>query len=209
MYQGLSTYINRFQLSLISTHSYSLPGSLMIVIITYANLDCSSQQCPRFKNLRIYKSVSTCTINALSMILFEIIKSTIGFFLPYFSCFIIKFLGILLFVYVRASHMAKCTLISRSSVPTGFMGLAGNKGGVGIRFRFYETDICFVNCHLASGDGQTERRNEDYQTIDSRMTFTDGPTYSLKDYIWYTPTTAGSAATNAQVSTPTHWLVRI
>jgi hypothetical protein len=106
--------------------------------------------------------------------------------------------------------MSKCTLISRSSVPTGFMGMAGNKGGVGISFRFFETNICFINCHFASGDGQTQRRNDDYQTIESRMQFTDGPTYSLKDYIWYTPTAADSSVTNGQTSsTPTRWLVKM
>jgi hypothetical protein len=99
--------------------------------------------------------------------------------------------------------------VSRSSVPTGFMGLAGNKGGVGIRFRFYETDICFVNSHFASGDGQTQRRNENYQTIESTMDFTDGPTYSFKDYFWYTTTTAGSSAPNApHLSTSNQWLVK-
>lgn len=119
-------------------------------------------------------------------------------------------LGILLFVYVRSTHISKCTLISRSSVPTGFMGIAGNKGGVGIRFRFYETDVCFINSHFASGDGQTHRRNEDYQTIESRMAFSDGPTYSFKDYIWYTPTAGGSHASNPQnSSTPTQWFVNI
>ncbi|CAF4773302.1 unnamed protein product [Rotaria sp. Silwood1] len=118
----------------------------------------------------------------------------------------IRLMGILLFVYVRAPHMDKCTSVSRASVATGFMGIAGNKGGVGISFRFYETNICFINCHFASGDGQTQRRNEDYQTIESRMTFTDAPTYSLKDYIWYTPTTAGSSVPNTQISsTPTRW----
>jgi phosphatidylinositol-bisphosphatase len=106
--------------------------------------------------------------------------------------------------------MPKCSLISRASVPTGFMGMAGNKGGVGISFRFHETNICFINCHFASGDGQTQRRNEDYQTIESRMAFTDGPTYSLKDYIWYTPTTDDSSAPNATTeSTPTRWLVTV
>lgn len=94
--------------------------------------------------------------------------------------------------------MAQCTAISRASVATGFMGLAGNKGGVGIRFRFYQTDICFVNCHFAAGDGQTQRRNEDYQTIDTRMRFSDTPTYSLKDFIWYTPT--ASSAPNLPTS---------
>jgi len=103
--------------------------------------------------------------------------------------------------------MSKCTLISRSSVPTGFMGIAGNKGGVGISFRFYETNICFINCHFASGDGQTHRRNEDYQTIESRLQFTDGLSYSLKDYIWYTPTTVNSSTPNTQTSSAssTRW----
>ncbi|CAF4951159.1 unnamed protein product, partial [Rotaria socialis] len=80
---------------------------------------------------------------------------------------------------------------------TGFMGITGNKGGVGISFRFYESTLCFVNCHFASGEAQTQRRNEDYQTIESRMTFTDGINHSYKDYIWYTPTTPNSLAPNA------------
>lgn len=84
------------------------------------------------------------------------------------------------------------------------MGIAGNKGGVGISFRCYETDICFVNCHFASGDGQTSRRNDDYQTIESRMTFSDAPNYSLKDYIWYTPT--GTANSSSAPAT-TRWSV--
>ncbi|CAF1418116.1 unnamed protein product [Adineta ricciae] len=118
----------------------------------------------------------------------------------------VRLMGIILFVYVRAPHMNHCTLTSRSSVATGFMGLAGNKGGVGIRFRFYQTDICFVNCHFASGDGQTSRRNEDYQTIESRMTFTYGASSSLKEYIWYASSSAGNSASNTQAtSASTQW----
>jgi hypothetical protein len=90
------------------------------------------------------------------------------------------------------------------------MGIAGNKGGVGIRFRFYETDICFINSHFASGDGQTQRRNDDYQTIESRMAFTDAPVYSFKDYLWSAPTAAGSNALNPHNSTtPSQWLVKL
>ena len=52
------------------------------------------------------------------------------------------------------------------------------------------------------------KRNDDYQTIESRMAFTDGPIYSIKDYFWYTPTTPGSNAPNPQnSSTPSQWLV--
>ncbi|CAF0747756.1 unnamed protein product [Didymodactylos carnosus] len=121
----------------------------------------------------------------------------------------VRLMGILLFVYVRSEHKKKCTAVSRASVPTGFMNITGNKGGVGIRFRFYETDICFLNCHFASGDGQTQRRNEDYQTIESRMVFTDGPTYSIKDYIWHTPAPSGANPTtnNGQPVTSRWWKI--
>lgn len=85
------------------------------------------------------------------------------------------------------------------------MGVAGNKGAVGVRFRFYESDLCFVNAHFASGDGQTQRRNEDYQTVESRMGFTDAQSYSLKDYLW------GGASTdsNNPATTPSssQWFV--
>ncbi|CAF3893915.1 unnamed protein product [Rotaria sp. Silwood1] len=38
------------------------------------------------------------------------------------------------------------------------------------------------------------------------MAFTDGPTYSIKDYLWYTPTTANSSAPNPQNSSiPSQW----
>ena len=87
------------------------------------------------------------------------------------------------------------------------MGIAGNKGGVGIRFRCYETDICFVNCHFASGDGQTQRRNDDYQTIESRMNFSDAPNYSLKDYVWYIAAGTGGTATNSTPPVTNRWSV--
>lgn len=89
------------------------------------------------------------------------------------------------------------------------MGLVGNKGGVGVRFRFYESDICFVNSHFASGDGQTQRRNDDYQTIESRMAFTDGSAYNAKDYLRYTGvalnTNSGNISNTQNPSTSTQW----
>ncbi|CAF0810842.1 unnamed protein product [Didymodactylos carnosus] len=83
----------------------------------------------------------------------------------------VRLLGMLLFVYVERKHYDQCKLISTAFIPTGFMNIFGNKGGVGIRFRFHNQDLCFINCHLTAGDNQLEKRNDDYKTIESRMTF--------------------------------------
>jgi hypothetical protein len=32
-------------------------------------------------------------------------------------------------------------------------------------FQFWDTSLCFVNCHLAAHVGQTKARNEDYRGI--------------------------------------------
>jgi hypothetical protein len=41
--------------------------------------------------------------------------------------------------------------ISRIKVKSGFGGVTGNKGAVGIRFNVDDTSFAFVNCHLESG----------------------------------------------------------
>ena len=49
--------------------------------------------------------------------------------------------------------------------------LQGNKGGVGIRFRIYDSYMVFVNSHLASGTKEVERRNLDFREISQKLLF--------------------------------------
>jgi phosphatidylinositol-bisphosphatase len=58
--------------------------------------------------------------------------------------------GILLLVYVRREQQRFITDLEFDSVGVGLLGVAGNKGGVAIRFQYHDTSVCVVNSHLAA-----------------------------------------------------------
>ena len=69
-----------------------------------------------------------------------------------------------------------CELISIYYFQTGLRGMAGNKGAVGIRLEYYDTNFCFVTAHLAAGHSNIEERNMDYRTIANGLHFLRGKT---------------------------------
>ncbi|CAG8769929.1 26351_t:CDS:2 [Gigaspora margarita] len=76
-----------------------------------------------------------------------------------------------LMVLVKKEHHPYIKDIRGDSAGVGLMGMMGNKGGVAIRFRFHDSYLCFVNCHLAANPSGLERRNQDYMEICRRLTF--------------------------------------
>ncbi|RIA92638.1 Endonuclease/exonuclease/phosphatase [Glomus cerebriforme] len=82
-----------------------------------------------------------------------------------------QLVGILLIVLVKKVHAPYIKEIRADSAGIGLMGMMGNKGGVAIRFRFYDSYLCFVNCHLAADPNGLERRNQDYMDLCQRLTF--------------------------------------
>lgn len=54
-----------------------------------------------------------------------------------------------------------------ADIVTAQYQLGSGKGAVAIRFRCADTSFCFVNCHLDSGDGlsQRQKRMDDLRQI--------------------------------------------
>ncbi|BFZ24676.1 hypothetical protein BsWGS_27714 [Bradybaena similaris] len=83
----------------------------------------------------------------------------------------VRLVGVLLIIYIQMKHVKHISYIDSDSVPTGIMGILGNKGGVSVRFTLYSTSLCFVNSHLAAHQDEFERRNSDYRDIMGRTRF--------------------------------------
>lgn len=45
----------------------------------------------------------------------------------------------------------------------------GNKGGIGVSFRFCSTSFLFVTAHLAAGQRAVRLRNQDYHRIEAEL----------------------------------------
>eukprot|EP01084_Bolivina_argentea_P299747 516719_1 len=85
----------------------------------------------------------------------------------------IGLVGIRLIVYIRDNLLNEINAnsIMSSKCASGLFDIAGNKGGVGIRFEIFDTSICFICCHLAAHKGNVKGRNEDYHKIIQKLTF--------------------------------------
>lgn len=74
-----------------------------------------------------------------------------------------------LVVFVRDDAEKAISEVENDSEATGVGHVMANKGGLCISFKFWDTGICFVNCHFAAHDGQCETRNGNYRQIASSL----------------------------------------
>jgi len=72
-------------------------------------------------------------------------------------------------IFVHKSILGFVKGVEANEVRTGLGGTMGNKGAIGITFRLYGASFLFINCHLASGQSQTQQRNEDFAKIIKEM----------------------------------------
>lgn len=76
-------------------------------------------------------------------------------------------------VFVRMDEEKAICDVHSGSEATGVGNVIPNKGGVCISLKFWDTALCFVNCHLAAHVGQCEARNGNYREIVGNMRIND------------------------------------
>lgn len=67
--------------------------------------------------------------------------------------------------FAKKSIFKEITGLGYSYVKSGIMNMVGNKGAVCIWFKIKQASFLFINCHLASGKSNNDRRITDFNHI--------------------------------------------
>jgi phosphatidylinositol-bisphosphatase len=113
------------------------------------------------------------------------LQKTISRDTPYVLVTSVQLVGVCLFLFVRPRHAHSIRDVAVDQVKTGLGGATGNKGGVGIRFRFYASTMAFVCAHFAAGQHQVSDRNADFAEISKKLIFPMNRTLSTHDYVFW------------------------
>eukprot|EP01135_Chromosphaera_perkinsii_P010282 Nk52_evm24s2085 gene=Nk52_evmTU24s2085 len=73
--------------------------------------------------------------------------------------------GLRLVIFIREEHLPFVKNIKVSREATGIAHVLWNKGGVGITFEIYRTQVCFITSHLAAHQQKVKERNSDFHEI--------------------------------------------
>ena len=77
--------------------------------------------------------------------------------------------GIHLIIFIKKIHKNYILNYYKEYIKTGFYGLLGNKGAVGIGFKLYNISFFFISCHLCSGFDNSLYRNYEFDYIQKNI----------------------------------------
>ncbi|KAK0564422.1 Inositol-1,4,5-trisphosphate 5-phosphatase 1 [Tilletia horrida] len=96
-----------------------------------------------------------------------------------------QLVGTALLILVKTNLLHNVRQIESATKKTGLRGMSGNKGGVAVRMKIFDTTLCFVTAHLAAGQSNVDQRNDDYRTISSGLSFGQGVPIGSHDHIFW------------------------
>ncbi|ORX34560.1 Endonuclease/exonuclease/phosphatase [Kockovaella imperatae] len=76
-----------------------------------------------------------------------------------------QYVGVMTLVFVRKTLRPHVTHVQTSERGIGLLGFGGNKAGVCVRLKIYDTTVAIVNSHLAAFATALERRRADFQVL--------------------------------------------
>ncbi|WVQ93452.1 hypothetical protein IAU59_000526 [Kwoniella sp. CBS 9459] len=111
-----------------------------------------------------------------------------------------QLVGSALIVIVKSGLSKHIRGVESTTKKTGLSGLSGNKGGVGIRFQLFDSNVCFVTGHLTAGHSNVAERNADWKTLTNGMRFLRGKMVEDHEIIlWSADLNYRIALSNAEV----------
>lgn len=82
---------------------------------------------------------------------------------------LVRLVGIMLVIFRRSDSDVKVpkSSVHSARLPTGIQLISrmGNKGGVAVSMQMNDSYVCFVNSHMAAGNEELDKRNQDYREI--------------------------------------------
>ncbi|XP_035303098.1 inositol polyphosphate 5-phosphatase K isoform X2 [Cricetulus griseus] len=100
----------------------------------------------------------------------------------------VRMQGLLLLVFAKYQHLPFIQIISTKSIPTGFYGYWGNKGGVNICLKLYGYYVSIINCHLPPHMSNNDQRLEHFDRILESQTFEGSDVPNILDHdliLWF------------------------
>ncbi|KAI6160543.1 hypothetical protein EDD17DRAFT_1733001 [Pisolithus thermaeus] len=84
---------------------------------------------------------------------------------PYMVIHTESLVGLFTCIFVKNAQRASVKDATITTIKRGMGGRYGNKGAIVARLMVDDSSICFINCHLAAGQGHVRQRNADVAAI--------------------------------------------
>jgi len=95
-----------------------------------------------------------------------------------------QLIGICLVVFANKALVPAISGVRKSHLPTGHFSLLGNKGATAIRFKCYDSTICFLNVHLYHVADAATRRTGDLRRILRELVFDGADKIRAHDHVF-------------------------